>query len=84
MGLGRSLALHAKWGRAVLSDFDNDGDRDLMIAAGHLFPRAHDVEQFTNYKVRNYLAGNRGKGRFEIVAKVARVWPLRKALAAWR
>lgn len=68
MGVGRALALHAKWG-AVLSDFDNDGDRDLMIAAGHLFKRAHEVEQFTDYKVRNYLARNRGKGRFEMVAE---------------
>ena len=60
---GRDIVPHAKWGVGAV-DFDNDGDRDLMIANGHLFKWAHDVEQLTDFKVRNTLLANNGKGIF--------------------
>ncbi len=63
---GREILPHAKWGVGAV-DFDNDGDRDLMIANGHLFKWAHDVEQLTDYKVRNALLSNNGKGVFKNV-----------------
>lgn len=61
---GRDVIPHAKWG-AGLFDFDNDGDRDLMIGNGHLLKNAHQVEQLTSYKVRNCLMANNGKGVFD-------------------
>ncbi len=67
---GRDVVPHANWG-AGLIDFDNDGDRDLMIANGHLFKWANEVEQLTTFKVRNTLLSNDGSGRFTNVTEQA-------------
>lgn len=64
---GRDVIPHANWG-ALLADFDNDGDRDLMIANGHLFTWVNEVEQLTEFKVRNSLLANDGRGRFTNVS----------------
>lgn len=64
---GRDVIPHANWG-ALLADFDNDGDRDLMIANGHLFTWVNEVEQLTEFKVRNSLLANDGHGRFTNVS----------------
>ncbi|QDV27761.1 FG-GAP repeat protein [Aureliella helgolandensis] len=60
---GQEVVPHANWG-AGLVDFDNDGDRDLMIANGHLLKNAHAIEPLTEYKVKNSLLANDGSGRF--------------------
>ncbi len=67
---GRDVVPHANWG-AGLVDFDNDGDRDLMIGNGHLFKWAHQVEQLTDFKVPNSLLENDGSGRFLNVTQTA-------------
>lgn len=67
---GRDVIPHANWG-ALLADFDNDGDRDLMIANGHLFTWVNEVEQLTEFKVRNSLLANDGHGRFTNVTDSA-------------
>ena len=61
---GLPILAHVKWG-AGLVDFDNDGDRDLMIGNGHLFKWANTVEQLTAFKMRNCLLANNGKGSFK-------------------
>ncbi len=63
---GRDVVPHANWG-AGLVDFDNDGDRDLMIGNGHLLKWANDIEQLTEFKVRNCLLANNGAGIFRNV-----------------
>jgi len=51
------------WGTA-LADLDLDGDLDLFIANGHIFPQADDVpEAQTSYAQKNLLLAQEG-GRF--------------------
>jgi len=64
-----ALGLHAatfkqlSWG-AALADFDLDGDLDLYIANGHIYPQADQVPAArTSYAQRNLLLANRN-GRF--------------------
>lgn len=67
---GIAIIAHAKWG-AGLVDFDNDGDRDLMVGNGHLIKSANKIEQLTAYKVRNCLLVNNGKGIFQNITDKA-------------
>jgi hypothetical protein len=49
-------------------DFDNDGDRDLFIAAGHLHDNAECFDTTTTCHERNVLHMNLGNGRFANVS----------------
>ena len=62
-GLGKDSIPYLAWGTRFF-DVDNDGDRDLFIANGHL---ESDVEQYENttFPQRNQLFLNGGDGRFE-------------------
>ena len=62
-GLGKGSIAYLSWGTRFF-DADNDGDRDLFIANGHL---ESDVEQYENatFPQRNQLFLNTGDGRFE-------------------
>jgi len=57
-GAGRSALPHVSWGTGLV-DFDNDGDRDLFIACGHLLDNIHFIDDRTSFKVRNILLMNR-------------------------
>ena len=61
-GLGMGSIPYLSWGTRFV-DFDNDGDRDVFIANGHL---ESDVEhiQSTTFAQRNQLFVNDGSGRF--------------------
>jgi len=55
------------WGVDLL-DFDNDGDLDLAVANGHIYPQADQLaDRYGGYgfHARNQLFENNGKGRFE-------------------
>ena len=62
-GLGKGSIPYLSWGTRFV-DIDNDGDRDLFIANGHL---ESDVEQYedTTFRQRNQLFLNVGDGRYE-------------------
>ena len=52
------------WGTAF-ADFDLDGDLDLFLANGHIYPQADSApEAGTSYAQANLLLANRGDGRF--------------------
>jgi len=51
------------WGNALV-DLDNDGDRDLFIACGHLNDMVEKFDDTTSYKAANLLLLNRGDGTF--------------------
>lgn len=54
---------YVNWG-AGLVDFDNDGDRDLFVANGHLQDNIELRDDTTAYLVRNALLENTGQGKF--------------------
>jgi hypothetical protein len=51
------------WGTRF-SDLDNDGDEDLFVANGHVYPNVGDVDATTAYRQRNQVFLNDGSGKF--------------------
>jgi hypothetical protein len=51
------------WGTRF-TDLDNDGDEDLFVANGHVYPNVSDVDQTTSYLQRNQVFLNEGNGSF--------------------
>ena len=62
-GAGTGTFNQLTWG-AGLIDFDNDGDRDLFIACGHLQDKVELWDDTTSYEARNLLLENTGRGKF--------------------
>jgi enediyne biosynthesis protein E4 len=62
-GAGAGTYNQVTWG-AGLVDFDNDGDRDLYIACGHLQDNVELWDDTTSYEARNILLENTGHGKF--------------------
>ncbi len=62
-GAGRGTLPHVTWGNGFV-DFDNDGDRDLFIACGHLEDNIELRDNTSSYFTRNILLMNTGKGKF--------------------
>ena len=52
-------------------DFDNDGDQDLVIANGHVWPEADRFSVTQGYAQEPLLYANRGDGRFSNVSLAA-------------
>ncbi|OHB65783.1 MAG: hypothetical protein A2V70_00750 [Planctomycetes bacterium RBG_13_63_9] len=66
-GAGLGTRCHVTWGNGFV-DFDNDGDRDLFIACGHLYDHVDQFDDTTSYFARNLLMMNVGDGKFENVS----------------
>ena len=70
-GLGPATYMSLSWG-AVLADFDRDGDQDLVIANGHIYPQVDDhPEKGQSYRQIDHLFENLGDGRFDEVSGTA-------------
>lgn len=52
------------WGTRFV-DLDNDGDEDLFVANGHVYPDANRGDPNTAYAQRNQIFWNRGEGKFD-------------------
>jgi len=62
-GAGAGTFQHVTWGNGFV-DFDNDGDRDIFIAAGHLQDNVELWDDTARYMVPNILLMNTGDGKF--------------------
>jgi len=66
-GAGAGSFAYVNWGTGLV-DFDNDGDRDIFIACGHLQDNIDLYDDTTAYRVRNIVLMNTGDGRFSDIS----------------
>ncbi len=62
-GAGAETLAHVTWGTGLV-DFDNDGDRDIFVACGHLQDNVELYDNTAASSVRNILLMNTGDGKF--------------------
>ena len=62
-GAGTGTYPLVKWGIGMV-DLDNDGNRDLFIACGHLIENVEQFDSTTSYNSRNIVLRNTGQGKF--------------------
>jgi len=67
-GAGTNTFAHVTWGTGWV-DFDNDGDRDIFVAAGHLQDNIEQYDNTANSQVPNILLMNTGLGKFVDVSQ---------------
>ena len=62
-GAGAGTHPHVTWGTSFV-DFDNDGDRDVFVACGHLQDNVQRYDDTSAYLVRNIVLMNTGNEKF--------------------
>ncbi len=62
-GAGAGTLPNVTWGNSFV-DFDNDGDRDIFIACGHLQDNVELFDDTSTYLAENILLMNTGDGKF--------------------
>jgi len=60
---GTGTRVKVTWGHGFV-DFDNDGDRDIFVACGHLQDNVEKYDDAMEYHAKNVLLMNTGKGKF--------------------
>ncbi|MHC4229322.1 MAG: CRTAC1 family protein [Planctomycetota bacterium] len=67
-GAGEGTVSNVTWGTG-LADFDNDGDRDIFVACGHLLDNVDLFDDRSTYFETNVLLMNNGDGKFVNASK---------------
>ena len=65
-GIGMESFQFLAWGTGFF-DYDNDADKDLFVANGHLFPQLDQANLGVSYAQTNQLFENAGDGTFREV-----------------
>lgn len=60
---GQGTLNQVTWGTGLI-DFDNDGDRDIFIACGHVQDNVEQYDNRMSHAQRNIVQVNTGRGRF--------------------
>jgi hypothetical protein len=60
-GVGQASWMYVSWGAGFI-DYDNDGDKDLFVANGHVYPQVDLYDFGMSYRETNQLFENRGEG----------------------
>ncbi len=68
-GAGAGTFYYVNWGTGFV-DLDNDGDKDIFIANGHIHDNMDDLDDTVSYKLPNQIMENVG-ARFEDVSSQA-------------
>ena len=68
--VGTAALRHVNWGVGLV-DFDNDGQRDLFMACGHLQDNIDLFDSSTAYHARNILLANNGDGTFTDISAIS-------------
>ncbi len=63
-GAGKGTLNRITWGHGLV-DFDNDGDRDIFIACGHVQDNVAQYDTRSTYRQQNVVQVNTGTGHFE-------------------
>ncbi|MFQ5793303.1 MAG: CRTAC1 family protein, partial [Acidobacteriota bacterium] len=66
-GAGAGTFPKVTWGNTI-ADFDNDGDRDIFVACGHLQDNIEKYSDSSTYHEQNILLLNTGDGKFADVS----------------
>jgi hypothetical protein len=69
-GIGEATLPYVGFG-AVLFDYDNDRDLDLVIGNGNVLDNAEQLRSTSSHAQRNLLLRNDGSGRFEEIGRAA-------------
>jgi hypothetical protein len=69
-GAGTGTLPNVTWGNSFV-DFDNDGDRDLFVACGHLQDNVELYDGTTTYFEPNILLMNTGDGKFVDISDIS-------------
>ena len=67
-GASASVLPHVTWGTGF-ADYDNDGDRDIFIACGHIEDNIQLYDSTTAYRCPNVVLLNTGNGRFTDISQ---------------
>jgi hypothetical protein len=67
-GAGEGTVSNVTWGNGFV-DFDNDGDRDIFVACGHLLDNVDLFDDRSTYFETNVLLMNTGDGKFVNTSK---------------
>ncbi|MFC1636655.1 CRTAC1 family protein [Planctomycetota bacterium] len=62
-GAGEGTIAHVTWGNGFV-DFENDGDRDIFVACGHLLDNVDLFDDRSTYLATNVILMNTGDGKF--------------------
>jgi enediyne biosynthesis protein E4 len=67
-GGGRGTHPYVTWGNSFV-DFDNDGDKDIFIACGHIQDNVEKYDDSTSYYARNVVLLNVAPEKFENISE---------------